>query len=68
MPAARSLACRPAKLIPAGGFIWSPDDATRCQVVFPQPTPFWADAFVGTYGMIIPKHLFADYIGGKINS
>src|SRR6185503_7663772 len=28
-------------------------------------TPFWADAFVGTRGMIIPKHLFADYTGGK---
>jgi hypothetical protein len=25
------------KLIPAGGFIWSPDDATKLQVVFPQP-------------------------------
>ena len=34
-------------------------------MTFPKPTPFWADAFVGTYGMIIPKHLFADYIGGK---
>ena len=35
------------------------------RVKFDKPTPFWADAFVGTYGMIIPKHLFADYIGGK---
>jgi len=33
--------------------------------VFAKPTPFWADAFVGSYGMIIPKHLFADYIGAK---
>ena len=32
---------------------------------FAKPTPFWADAFVGTRGMVIPKHLFADYIGGK---
>ena len=40
------------------------DDFT-VRVTFPKPTPFWADAFVGTYGMIIPKHLFADYIGGK---
>jgi len=40
------------------------DDFT-VRVVFAKPTPFWADAFVGTYGMIIPKHLFADYIGGK---
>src|SRR5450432_3045417 len=40
------------------------DDFT-VTVKFSKPTPFWADAFVGTYGMIIPKHLFADYIGGK---
>jgi peptide/nickel transport system substrate-binding protein len=32
-------------------------------VKFAKPTPFWADAFVGTRGMMIPKHLFADYIG-----
>ena len=40
------------------------DDFT-VRVSFAKPTPFWADAFVGAYGMIIPKHLFADYIGGK---
>ncbi len=40
------------------------DDFT-VRVTFGKPTPFWADAFVGTYGMIIPKHLFKDYIGGK---
>jgi peptide/nickel transport system substrate-binding protein len=40
------------------------DDFT-VSVKFAKATPFWADAFVGTYGMIIPKHLFADYIGGK---
>jgi peptide/nickel transport system substrate-binding protein len=40
------------------------DDFT-VRVKFAQPRPFWADAFVGAYGMIIPKHLFADYIGGK---
>jgi peptide/nickel transport system substrate-binding protein len=40
------------------------DDFT-VRVKFAKPTPFWADAFVGSYGMIIPKHLFADYIGGK---
>jgi peptide/nickel transport system substrate-binding protein len=34
-------------------------------VRFAKPTPFWADAFVGTRGMLIPKHLFADYIGAK---
>ena len=40
------------------------DDFT-VRVVFEKPTPFWADAFVGTVGMLIPKHLFADYTGGK---
>jgi len=40
------------------------DDFT-VRVTFTKPTPYWADAFVGVYGMILPKHLFADYIGGK---
>ncbi len=40
------------------------DDYT-VTVRFAKPTPFWADAFVGTRGMLIPKHLFADYIGAK---
>jgi peptide/nickel transport system substrate-binding protein len=40
------------------------DDFT-VKVAFPKPTPFWADAFVGARGMIIPKHLYADYTGGK---
>ncbi|TAJ96178.1 MAG: peptide ABC transporter substrate-binding protein [Reyranella sp.] len=34
-------------------------------VKFKQPTPFWADAFVGWAGGIIPKHLFGDYIGAR---
>jgi peptide/nickel transport system substrate-binding protein len=40
------------------------DDHTAI-VRFAKPTPFWADAFVGTRGMIIPEHLFADYKGAK---
>jgi peptide/nickel transport system substrate-binding protein len=40
------------------------DDFT-VRVIFSKPTPFWADAFVSANGMIIPKHLFADYVGGK---
>ena len=40
------------------------DDFT-VRVLFDKPTPFWADAFVGTAGMIIPKHLFVDYKGAK---
>jgi len=40
------------------------DDFT-VKIVFPKPTPFWAEPFVGVTGMIIPKHLFGDYIGAK---
>ena len=40
------------------------DDHT-VRVEFKKPTPFWADAFVGVNGMIIPKHLFEPYKGAK---
>jgi peptide/nickel transport system substrate-binding protein len=40
------------------------DDHT-IRVEFKKPTPFWADAFVGVNGMMIPKHLFEAYTGGK---
>jgi peptide/nickel transport system substrate-binding protein len=40
------------------------DDFT-VRIHFSKATPFWADAFVGTRGMIIPKHLFAEYKGAK---
>ncbi len=40
------------------------DDYT-IRVDFAKPTPFWADAFVGTAGMILPKHLFEAYKGDK---
>jgi peptide/nickel transport system substrate-binding protein len=40
------------------------DDFT-VRVRFSKPTPFFADAFVGNQGMLIPKHLFADYKGEK---
>jgi peptide/nickel transport system substrate-binding protein len=40
-------------------------DTHTVRVLFPKPTPFWADAFVGVRGMIIPKHLFADFSGAK---
>ena len=40
------------------------DDLT-IKVIFAKPTPFWADAFVGNNGMLIPKHLFQDYMGAK---
>lgn len=40
------------------------DDLTA-KVTFVQPTPFWADPFVAAFGQLIPKHVFADYVGGK---
>ncbi|MES2710975.1 MAG: peptide ABC transporter substrate-binding protein [Pseudomonadota bacterium] len=40
------------------------DDLT-VRVEFAQPTPFWADAFVASRGMLIPKHLFQDFAGAN---
>ncbi len=40
-------------------------DSQTVKIAFDKPTPFWADAFVGVRGMIIPKHLFEAYKGAK---
>jgi peptide/nickel transport system substrate-binding protein len=40
------------------------DDLT-VRISFDKPTPFWANAFVGPFGAIIPKHLFANYAGAQ---
>jgi len=40
-------------------------DQFTVRVLFAKPTPFWADAFVGVAGMIIPKHLFDAFKGGN---
>jgi len=40
-------------------------DSHTVRVILPKPTPFWADAFVGIRGMIIPKHVFEPFKGGK---
>jgi peptide/nickel transport system substrate-binding protein len=40
-------------------------DTLSVRINFTKPTPFWADAFVGTRGMVIPKHLFEAYKGDK---
>jgi peptide/nickel transport system substrate-binding protein len=40
-------------------------DSHTIRVTFQKPTPFWADAFCGVRGMVIPKHLFEAYKGGK---
>ncbi|HSM20728.1 MAG TPA: peptide ABC transporter substrate-binding protein, partial [Rubrivivax sp.] len=38
-------------------------DSHSVRLVFEKPTPFWADAFVAT--LIVPRHHFAAYAGGK---
>lgn len=38
------------------------DDQT-ITLTFKQPTPAWYDPFVGPNGMILPQHIFADYVG-----
>jgi peptide/nickel transport system substrate-binding protein len=40
-------------------------DTHTVRVLLPKPTPFWAQAFVGTFGQQIPKHLFQNYMGTK---
>ena len=40
-------------------------DSQSVKIIFDQPTPFWASFFTGTSGMILPKHVFGDYIGAK---
>ena len=40
------------------------DDHT-VRVEFPQPQPFWADAFVASRGMIIPRHIFQNFAGAN---
>ena len=40
-------------------------DAHTIKVSYAKATPFWATAFCAAEGMVIPKHLFAPYIGAK---
>ena len=40
-------------------------DSHTVRVVFARPTPYWADAFVGVRGMILPKHVFEPFKGAK---
>jgi peptide/nickel transport system substrate-binding protein len=39
--------------------------AHKVRLRFRQPTPFWAEAFVGARGMMIPKHHYDAWRGGK---
>ncbi|PYN81853.1 MAG: peptide ABC transporter substrate-binding protein [Candidatus Rokuibacteriota bacterium] len=40
-------------------------DSHTVKLVFKSPMPFWAAAFCGPTGMIIPKHLFQAFKGDK---
>ena len=40
-------------------------DSHTVKITFAKPSPFWADAFVGVRGMLIPKHLFSSFKGDK---
>ncbi len=40
-------------------------DSHTVKVTYPKPTPFWAEAFTGTFGCILPKHVFEAYSGAK---
>ena len=40
-------------------------DSHTVRVTYPHPTPFWAQTLVATPGLILPQHVFADYIGAR---
>jgi peptide/nickel transport system substrate-binding protein len=40
-------------------------DSHSVKVVFRKPQPFWADAFCGNRGPIIPKHIFESFKGAQ---
>src|SRR6185503_13338572 len=40
-------------------------DSHTVKITFKKPLPFWSDPFCGNRGMIIPKHVFEPFKGGK---
>jgi peptide/nickel transport system substrate-binding protein len=40
-------------------------DPHTVRVNYPKPTPFWAEALVGAFGPILPKHVFEPFMGAK---
>jgi peptide/nickel transport system substrate-binding protein len=40
-------------------------DSHTVRVEYPKPTPFWAEALVGSVGPILPKHVFEAFMGAK---
>lgn len=40
-------------------------DSHTVRVTYAKPAPFWAEAFTGNIGMILPKHIFEPFTGAK---
>ena len=40
-------------------------DSHTVRITFARATPFWAEPFVGSFGMILPKHVFEPFMGAK---
>lgn len=40
-------------------------DDTTVKITFKEPNPAWSNVFVGTEGMVLPRHSFAEYLGAK---
>jgi peptide/nickel transport system substrate-binding protein len=40
-------------------------DETTVKITFKEPNPAWSNVFVGTEGMVLPRHSFAEYLGAK---
>jgi peptide/nickel transport system substrate-binding protein len=40
-------------------------DSHTVKVEYSKPTPFWAEALVGSVGNILPKHVFEGFMGAK---
>ena len=40
-------------------------DSHTVRLTYAKPTPFWAEAFTGNQGMVLPKHVFEAFSGAK---
>jgi peptide/nickel transport system substrate-binding protein len=63
-------AADPATAAPSAGSYQGIDRIERIddhtvKLVFKRPTPYWADAFCSAAGMVLPRHVFETFKGGK---
>jgi peptide/nickel transport system substrate-binding protein len=63
-------AADPATAAPSAGSYQGTDRIERIddhtvKLVFKRPTPYWADAFCSAAGMVLPRHVFETFKGGK---